>query len=570
MEVEYIDDLPLLSNQIEQFDIRSLIETHFPDHGHWKGLSGGQVLFVWLLYILSESDHRLSYVEDWANTRLKTIATLLCVSKVRGIDFSDDRLGNLLDRLSDDEKWSNLEQSISKRLLKVYDLSEEQQEDTPKIIRTDSFNVPQYRQVSELFTHGYSKQRRSDQPFSKVMLSSLDPLAVPLAVDLLKGSGPDVDHYIPLIERVQSMFENTGNLYVGDSQLGSMPNRIAIQSAGDYYLCPLGKKQVSEDQLNIYLDQIGASHKGLPSLFAEANSKRKAVYFYETSERLSTGQEQENWSERRILVYSPDYAKGLVKSFTNRLAEAENKMAKLVISKKGRRNPKTLKDLHVRTAAIIKQYKVDGCFELKFKEHIEQVKVNKYKDRPDRIEKKVRLELKITRNKTVIEQQKLRLGWQVYGSNIPTILMETADLVKVYREEYRIEHLFDYLLNRHTALLPVYLKKEHRVKGLVRLLSLAMRCSMLIQYRVRSALAQRKEVLTDLYPGNKGRKTAQPTTPMILRAFRGIIAVYLTNGSIETIALNDTQTRILELLKIPESYKHTFEVLKTGFSLHET
>jgi transposase len=567
MKVEQLDDLPILGKLMNEVGLSELFDKYFTDHGHWKGLSGGKVVLGWLLYILSEGDHRLSHVEEWSDLRLNSLAVILGFPDLRSLDFSDDRLGRLLDRFSIDAEWTKFEMALGKKVLQVYALPNVAQ-DVP-IIRTDSFNTPQFRKPGVLFRHGYSKQRRSDQPFCKVMMSTIDPLAIPLAVDIVKGSGTDADHYLPIIERVQEMFGNSGQLYVGDSQLGSIHNRSHIHLTGDYYLCPLNKKQVSENKLQQYLSKV-KSYKELPNLFSTPDSKRKPAYFLESTEEVFDPTTKTKWKERRILVYSPDYAKGLINSFTNRIAEAKEKIQALVVSKRGRRNPKTLQDLHGRIESIIKKYKIENFLTIKCSETIEPIKVQKHKSRPEQIRQKVTLDLTIEEKAESIEQKKRGLGWQLYGSNIPEQVLSASKLVKTYRDEYKIEHLFDYLINRDVGLLPIYLKKEERVKGLIRLLSVAMKFSVIIQQQVRKSLKINKEELNGIYPGNKGRKTKNPTTPMLLRVFKGIAVVWISDTNIQISERKDNQKNILRLLKIPDEYEHILKLLKTHKISRET
>jgi len=570
-----MDDLPLIGAQLDQLEVCQQLDAHFADHGHWQGISGGKVALGWLLYIVSEGDHRLSHVEEWAALRLHCLGAILEESDLRRLDFSDDRLGRLLDRYSDDEAWQGFEQSLGQTLLEVYDLDGGQQEGQAemKVIRSDSFNAPQYRQTSELFTYGYSKQRRADQPFCKVMMASLDPLSVPIAVEIVKGGGTDADHYLSVINRAQSMFKRSGNLYVGDSQLGSMPNRLAIHKSDDYYLSPLNRKQCSTEQLHCYLDQLPHSVTDLEGVFTESDSKRKPAYYYEIKEKIKVDDSVFEWEERRVLVYSPAYAKDLIRSFNNRLDEAQQAIHNLVIHKKGRRNPKTLKDLYGRVDSLIKKYKVQECFTINCDQTIETYKVRKHKERPDEMRETITLGLSIERNQEVIELGRKRLGWQIYATNAPVEKMTSRDVVVCYRNEYRIEHLFDYIINRDVGLLPIFLKKENRVKGLIRLLSLAIRFSALIQYQVRKQLAKTKSQLKGIYPGNKNRATARPTTPMMLRAFRGLSIVWMDVGSqkiIQMTDLNVVQGNILELLKATNIYQRVIDFLKVHPNLRET
>jgi hypothetical protein len=36
---ERVDDIPLLLEQMHRMELPTLIDSHFPAHGHWKGLS---------------------------------------------------------------------------------------------------------------------------------------------------------------------------------------------------------------------------------------------------------------------------------------------------------------------------------------------------------------------------------------------------------------------------------------------------------------------------------------------------------------------------------------------------
>src|SRR5438105_13535398 len=72
---ERVDDIPLLLEQMQRMELPTLIDTHFPAHGNWYGLSLGWVSIIWLSSILSRGDHRLVHVEPWVANRLFTLQT---------------------------------------------------------------------------------------------------------------------------------------------------------------------------------------------------------------------------------------------------------------------------------------------------------------------------------------------------------------------------------------------------------------------------------------------------------------------------------------------------------------
>jgi len=392
-----------------------------------------------------------------------------------------------------------------------------------------------------------------------------------MAACLVSGNGPDFEYYLPVIERTRKVLGTTGNLYVGDSHLGSSKNRLAILLANDYYLMPLNAKQCTRELLESYLDQIEVPVTELASVERQSEQVEKSAYFYEVDHKMEV--DGHCWSERRILCYSPRYAKKQLMSFEERLDKAEEAIKTLVISKSGRRNPKTLADLNGRIAKITEKLKVGDCFNFTANQTITTYTVGRHKERSPETRQLVELHLKVERNEVVIEKQRLRKGWQLYASNAPSRQVSAADLVMKYRNQYRIEHTFDYAINRDTGLLPLFLKKENRIKGLIRLLMVAMRFSCLTQNIVREKLAEEGETIGDVYPGNKGRRTDKPTTPMILRAMRGVSAVFLQIDGIETAQLTDlteTQLKILSLSGASEAYAKFTKLLNSRKNMRET
>jgi len=150
-------------------------------HGNWQGTSLGWTALVWLGHILSEGDHRLNQVEQWVEKRLHTLGISIG-QQVRGLEWSDDRLGLVLDELADDETWRKFETDLNRHTFRVYDMK-------LRRVRVDSTTVSGYWTVTEegLFQFGHSKDHRPDLPQLKVMMSALDPLGMPVATQVVSG-----------------------------------------------------------------------------------------------------------------------------------------------------------------------------------------------------------------------------------------------------------------------------------------------------------------------------------------------------------------------------------------------
>ena len=64
LKVERVDDLPVVLAQIHPMGLPAVLDQYYPTHGLWKGaLSVGEVIAVWLTFIVSQGDHRLSQVQ---------------------------------------------------------------------------------------------------------------------------------------------------------------------------------------------------------------------------------------------------------------------------------------------------------------------------------------------------------------------------------------------------------------------------------------------------------------------------------------------------------------------------
>jgi transposase len=155
---ERVDDIPLLLAQVARMGVQPLLDTHFPTHGNWQGLSLGWVTVIWLTHILSQADHRLNHVEPWAEKRLHTLRG--CIDQpLHPLDVSDDRLARVLQALSDDARWSTFENALTQQLVRVYALR-------PERVRLDSTTASGSWAVTPegLCQFGPSKDHRPDLP----------------------------------------------------------------------------------------------------------------------------------------------------------------------------------------------------------------------------------------------------------------------------------------------------------------------------------------------------------------------------------------------------------------------
>jgi transposase len=549
VQIEPVEDLPILLAKLERMRIRELVDRHFKTHGNWQGCNLGTLVVVWLTYILSEGDHRLSEVQEWVAARINTLGLCLQTS-VRAEDFSDDRLAIVLNLLGQDRDWQDFEGDMTKDLLRVYDLKS-------RLVRLDSTSGSGYWRVTEngLFQFGHSKDHRPDLPQFKVMLATLDPLGLTVGIQVVSGEKADDPLYIPAIEQVRKNTGRSGLFYVGDSKMMSLETRIELVANGDNYLGPFSKVQMPDEALLKLLAPVIQGEQTLEEI--ERNGEIIAIGF-ETSVVL-TGQYDKTeikWTERRLVVRSLQHAKAAAKALQTRLAQAEEELSALNKRGRGREHFRDTESLERAARAVLEKHKVSGCFQLKFHEEVKQRELRAYKDRPAETRIEHEVSLSFERDETAIENVTRLFGWRVYGTNQPATDFSLTQAVLAYRNEYLVERNFGRLKGKSLALTPMYLQDDQRATGLIRLLSIGLRALTLLEHVARQNLKKNGQKLAGVYAGNPKRETATPRAETLLRVFKNIYltAIHIAGKTHHHITpLTPTQKRILEICDLPPS-----------------
>jgi transposase len=546
---ERVDDIPLLLEHMQRMELPTLIDTYFPAHGNWYGLSLGWVSTIWLSSILSRGDHRLVHVEPWVANRLFTLQTMTGQA-VERLDFTDDRLESILRHLSDDTRWVQLESSLNQHTVRVYDLSTER-------IHVDSTTASAYASVSPegLFQFGHSKDYRPDLPQVKVMQAVLDPLGMPLGTDVVSGERADDPLYVPCIERVQQSLGRSGLLFVGDCKMAAHATRAFIALAGDYYLCPLPQVQLAEAELDMALEQVWSGEQVLTSVYREdehGQPKRIAQgYEHAMPMSLEVDGASRQWSERRLVVRSLRHAQAAETALRARVAKAKAQVEALNLRGRGRKRFDDIDTLRQAVNEIVQRHGVEDFLWLRYEQHTTVRPVRAYKERLAYVKQEHQGTVEVRVDEEALESAVRRLGWRIYSTNQPAEQLSLEQAVLAYRSEYLVERSLGRLKGRPLSLTPMYVQRDDHATGLIRLLSIALRVLTLVEFVVRRQLAAEGATLAGLYAGNVKRATARPTAERLLEAFQEVTLTVVEGGHQvyrHLTVLSPLQERILELL----------------------
>lgn len=546
VNTERVDDFPLLIALGERMGIPEMMDEHFSRHGNWQGLSPGNTTVVWLAHILSEADHRLNHVRPWVAKSLEMLQS--CVGqRVEELDFTDDRLGLILTAFGEDQRWMKFEAALNAHTLRVYDLKAER-------VRVDSTTASGYWQVTEdgLFQFGHSKgHRASQQPQIKIMLSTLDPLGMPVVTQVVSGNRSDDPLYIPAIGQVRESVGRSGLLYVGDSKMPSHQTRAYVQAGGDYYLGPLSKTQLPETVLEGYLEPVRRGEQPLQPIYrTQLDGETKLIaegFELEEPIRVQLGDDWVTWTERRLVIRSFAQVESQTTALQARLARCQAELQRLNEHQTGRKIYQEVAPMSEKVEQILKHHQASGLFHITY-EVQDTITSPKGKTRPV-------VWVKVEPDAEAIRRVEALLGWRVYVTNQPAAQLNLEQAVLAYREEYLTEHSFGRLKGKPLSLSPMYLQDDRRATGLVRLLSLGVRLLTLLEFTVRRNLAQTGETLSGVYAGNPKRATARPSATLMLEAFEHISLSVIKIGSQvhrHLTPLTEAQQKILALLGFPD------------------
>lgn len=543
--------------------LQVIVDAVIAPHGNWQGLTPGWVITIWLMHILSEQSHCMEPVQEWAAKHLVSLGRLTG-QEVQALDFSDDRLALCLKELHRPEVWQAIEAGLGANLIRVYNLKQTTMR-LDATVGTVGHNPAEH----SLFKLGKAKNGLYETQF-KLMLASLDPLGLPLAVAVVPGNGADDPLYVPLYHRAKKIVNQPGILVVGDSKMSALGTRGEIVVGDDHYLIPLAWLKDEPDLLDKLLKAWQAKAEAAANIFlpqdlpqdgGDPDPKLAIAYGFEVSRCRESVVNNRTivWEERLFVIRSHSYTQAGQTDLHRRLDKAEAALLNLTpVRARGKQQISDEQSLLATIEKIEQQYRVQGLFHYAYECQVKERQRRAYKDKPARLERQVRYQLTVKRHQDAIADAEFKTGWRIYATNAPAETLSLTEAVLAYRDQYIEENIFRRLQGKFLSITPVYVQRDDHAQGLFHLLTLGARVLAVGDYQAKQALAQDKAELTGIYRGNVHRGTTRPTTERMLKAFEHINLLLMpadTAAETPTVCfvtpLAPVQERILALLGLP-------------------
>ena len=186
-----------------------------------------------------------------------------------------------------------------------------------------------------------------------------------------------------------------------------------------------------------------------------------------------------------------------------------------------------------------------------------------------RVITKIRYQItRINRQRDQIAALTGRFGWKAFVTNAARKRLSLKDAVLCYRNEYRVERIFNRLKSRvHIA--PMFVKLNDQIEGLTHLLTLGVRLLTVMEFVLRRSLQKDQAKLPGLHPENKQKMTDKPTVERILKAFSNVSLTIVKNAAGEEILrrltpLSGLQEEILQRQGLDTSLYGQIEIQEIG------
>ena len=569
---ERVDDVALLIGQMVKMGFPEVLDRHLPRHWTQRGLSWGWTAVIWLAYIVTEGDHRKVSVETYLQGMRHTLSHLTG-QVIEPLDFSDDRLSHLLTHLSKPAYWHQIERELNARSIEIYDLSQD-------VIRCDATTVSGEHEVTAagLLQFGHSKDDPT-RPQIKVMLGSLDPLGMPLATDVLSGERADDGLYLPIIERIRTGLQTPGLLFVGDCKMSALDTRAYLAGHQDWYLSPLPLTGATAGAMDAWITVgVTKGEAGELTQIWRTNDRGHEVLAaegYEFERTCRTPGSVEEWRERVLVVRSPIHATQQAAGLEKRLSYAETQLTALTPPRgRGKRQITDEATLVEAIARVLIAHRVEGLLSVIWEKQVEQTTqyVGRGRGsvhREKRVIQKTRFHIThIARQADTIAAHSQHFGWKAFVTNAGHKRLSLQDAVLCYRNEYRVERIFNRLKSRvHIA--PLFVKLNDQIEGLTYLLTLGVRVLTVMEFVLRRSLENDHAQLPGLHPENKKKMADKPTAERILKAFSDISLPIIKNAAGEDVLrrltpLSGLQEEILQRLGLGATLYGQLEIQAIG------
>ena len=550
ISIERVDSIPVILYTLQKTGFMDLLNEAFPAHKNWDGLPIGETVAVWICYLLTQHDHRMCKVEGWIRSRGQIFRGFFKKPIFRKY-FTDDRLARILDKFSISEDWNAFEMRFNESFIRVYGIEMDR-------IRIDMTTANSGGIVTKDGIIQFGKTNDDpDRPQIKIALATLDPLGIPLTVNVVPGNSADDPLYVPIIQRIFTYTAKKGLLFLGDCKMGAILTRGFVAMNEAYYVCPLSEVSHSSEATSKAKQSFSESNGSFMPVFREyENGEIKCIAegFEETIGRSAEFDGKIiSWSERLVYAKSFVHEKKELAKLDSGIERAREEILRMNIRKQGKKVFQNLTEVQEKVDAILKKYDVQEVLSVSIEETSITKPTGKYGNKPERTIVSTLFHVTPHVEESAYLKAKELFGWRVYATNKSAEDLSFENVVLSYRDQFIIEHEFHRLKGVCLSLTPIYIQKDNRIDGLVKFLTIALRVLGLLEIPLHNSIKKRGTSLDGLFEYNSKKSLDKPKAERVLEFFNEIHLSTVKVGKkiyYTITGLSDKHREILALMNI--------------------
>jgi transposase len=549
MRIHRIGALPILRHFLDRMLFSRIVGSHL---GTLRGhiLDHAQTLSLLIEnYLLSPSP--LYRIAEWAASFSSSALGLTAEEKAA---INDDRVARSLDALVS-VRGGNIFFRLALHIIKKFEL------DTGRIHHDTTTVTVQGKYLNSVseprITQGHNKDHRPDLKQLVFGVNVTADGAVPIAHQVFSGNRSDDSIHRTNLEQLRELLRRDDFVYVADCKLATQKNLSYIDGYGGKFVTVLPRTRAEDKSFRHQLRQGLAAR--WRRLHVQENQRRKSdppeVYW-----TTAAGPEKTAEGYRLIWCRSSVKAEIDAKGRQDNLEKAEAQLAELS-TRLNLRHLKTRYAITQKIKTILRSFKCQPFLTVKIHSETQVHTRHPRRGRPkknthERIEtRSLRYRLETQQNKDAIRSESRTDGVFPIVTNLEAGRAPKKEVLLMYKYQPYVEKRHA-LLKTELEIAPVYLKKPHRVAGLLHAVFLALMLDALIERTLRQGMKRHGIESLPILP--ESRESKAPTTARLLEVFDDVTWYEFERGE-EMVAFpiefSPFQQQLLKLLDMdPSSY----------------
>jgi len=548
LQIHLVGPLPIIQHLLGEMDFGKAAADHLRTRRTGK-LDHARTLSILIMNILL-SPAPMYRIAEWAEPY---DAEALGLTPTEKQALNDDRVARMLDVLAS-TRSRGLFFQIALHIIRRFalDLSQIHHDTTTVTLQGRYDGSTREPRI----THGVNKDHRPDLKQLVLGINATADGTVPVSHEIYSGNRTDDRIHPGNVDRLRELIGGDDFIYVADSKLCTRENLRHLEGYGGRFVTVLPRTRAEDRRFRDGLRQ--GKKVRWRKLLTQVNPRRPhdspAIY------RTTAAGPQTTEEGHRIIWWKSSLKAQLDAQARERAIGKANLELFDLGARLNRGKLKREVEIRQRIEKILQRYRVSRFLRIHLRWTV-AIEIRRLRrGRPvagDPVQTSRRrvYHLEVLRDRENIRAEARTDGVFPLLTNLPSRIHSKKSVLLIYKHQAYVEKRHA-LFKTELGIAPVYLKKPHRVAGLIHATFLAMIVEALIERTLRQTMRREEIEALPILPERRATKT--PTAARLFDMFSGVTWYEVKQGDRVTtfpIQLTPLQKKLLRFLGMdPASY----------------